>query len=308
MQPETAGAHHNIGHELTKTIEPENGHQEHAMIKDILVCLEGSSSTERATELGIELAREHGARLVGLAIVDGPDTRAGAATGTGGSAFKQHRPEGLAGDAQKKAEGYLEQFRTRSEAAGVVTRILELRGRPAAKILEEMQEHDLTLIGRSVNFLFETKAEDAETRDDILHRARRPVIVVPEEPARAGHDVLVAFDGSSAAKRAVAALASTGLAQGRTVHVGSMDDDGQQAWEMATRGVELLRELSIAAKPRSIVSALPIADAILELRRKLGAGLLVTGAYTRSRLSEMIWGSVTRGLIEKTPVPLFLHH
>jgi nucleotide-binding universal stress UspA family protein len=77
---------------------------------------------------------------------------------------------------------------------------------------------------------------------------------------------------------------------------------------MASRGVELLRERSVPAKPRSLVSELPIAEALLDVRRKLGAGLLVSGAYARSRLSEMIWGSVTSRLIEKTPVPLFLHH
>jgi nucleotide-binding universal stress UspA family protein len=257
------------------------------MIKDILVCLEGSASTVRATDLGIELAREHGARLVGLAIADGPDG---------------------AEDAQKKAEGYLATFQTRCAAAGVPTRSLERRGRPAVTILEEIEVHDLTLIGRNVNFLFETKARDGETRDNVLHHARKPVMVVPEEPARAGHDVLIAFDGSSAATRAVRAFADSGLAQGRTIHVASMDDDGQEAWEMATRGVELLAALSVKAKPRSLVSTLPIAEAILELRRKLGAGLLVSGAYTRSRLSELIWGSVTLAMIEKTPVPLFLHH
>ena len=278
------------------------------MIKDILVCLEGSASTERAIDLGVELAREHDAQLVGLAIVDEPDIRAGAATGIGGSSFKHHRDEVLVEDATRKAEELLAQFQARCQEKGVATRSLELRGRPAAKILEEMMDHDLTLIGRNVNFLFETQAEDAETRDNVLHRARKPVVIVPEEPARAGHDVLVAFDGSSAAKRAVRSFAESGLAQGRTVHVASMDDDGEQAWEMASRGVELFKELSVAARPRSLVSALPVADAILDLRQKLGAGLLVSGAYTRSRLSELIWGSVTRTLIEKTPVPLFLHH
>jgi nucleotide-binding universal stress UspA family protein len=279
------------------------------MIHDILVCLEGSTSTERAIDLGLELAREHNARLVGLAIIDDGDIRAGAATGNGGSSLEQPGDEVLVvGDATEKAAARLAQFETRCQLAGVATRSLELRGRPAAKILEEMTEHDLTLIGRTVNFFFETKELDAETRDDVLHRARRPVIIVPEEPARAGHDVLVAFDGSSAAKRAVRSFAESGLAQGRTIHVASMDDDGEQAWEMARRGVDIFRELSIAAKPRSLVSALPIADALLELRRKLGAGLMVTGAYTRSRLSELIWGSVTHQLIEKTLVPLFLHH
>jgi nucleotide-binding universal stress UspA family protein len=278
------------------------------MIKDILVCLEGSASTERAIGLGLELAREHGARLVGLAIIDEPDIRAGAATGIGGSAYKQHRDDVLLEDARKAAEALLNQFQTRCNEANVPSRSLELRGRPAAKILEEMMEHDLTLIGRKVNFLFETKEQDAETRDRVLHSARKPVIIVPEEPVRASHDVLIAYDGSSAAKRAARSFVECGLAQGRTINVASMDDDGEQAWEMATRGVELLKELGVTSKPRSLVSALPIPDAILDLRRRLGAGILVTGAYTSSRFTELIWGSVTRDLIEKTPTPLFLHH
>ncbi len=278
------------------------------MIKDILVCLEGSASSERATDLAIEIARELSARLMGLAIVDEPNIRAGAATGIGGASFKQHRDEVLLEDAHKKVSDWLLLFEARGREADIPTRVLEVRGRPAPKILEEMQRHDMTMIGRDANFLFETKDEDVETRDNILHRAGKPVIVVPTEPVKTGPDVLVSYDGSSAANRAVRALAESGLARGRKVHVASVQDDGEEAWEMASRGVELLKTLSVAAKPRSVVSALPIAEAILDTRAKLGAGMLVIGAYTRSRLTEMIWGSVTRTLLEKCPVPIFLHH
>jgi nucleotide-binding universal stress UspA family protein len=253
------------------------------MIKDILVCLEGSPGTVRAIELALELAREHGARLVGLAIANNGEKHDG---------VDEHRAR----------------LEARGQAVGVSTRILRVYGQPAATILEEMTAHDLTILARGASFLVEDRGEDGETRDNILHRARKPVILVPETPVRAEHDVLIAFDGSSAAKRAVTSFAESGLAHGRTVHVTSMHDDGAEAWEMASRGVELLRERSIASQPRSLVSTLPIAEALLGLRRKLGAGLLVSGAYASSRLSEMIWGSVTRALIDGTPVPLFLHH
>ena len=39
----------------------------------------------------------------------------------------------------------------------------------------------------------------SKTRDSVLHHARKPVILVPEASVRADHDVLVAYDGSSAA-------------------------------------------------------------------------------------------------------------
>ena len=114
------------------------------MIKDILVCLEGSASSERATDLAIEIARELSARLMGLAIVDEPNIRAGAATGIGGASFKQHRDEVLLEDAHKKASDWLLLFEARCRDADIPTRVLEVRGRPAPKILEEMQSprHD----------------------------------------------------------------------------------------------------------------------------------------------------------------------
>ena len=68
-----------------------------------------------------------------------------------------------------------------------------------------------------------------------------------------------------------------------------------------------LREQGIKAQPHSVVSVLSIAEAILMQRQKLGAAMIVSGAYAHSRLSHLIWGSVTHELLEKTPVPLFLH-
>ena len=51
-----------------------------------------------------------------------------------------------------------------------------------------------------------------------------------------------------------------------------------------------------------------VAEALLARREKLDAGLMVLGAYTRSRFARMLWGSVTQEIVEKTVVPLFLHY
>jgi nucleotide-binding universal stress UspA family protein len=277
------------------------------MIKDILVCLEGSASSTQATELAIRMGLQLEATLVGLAIVDEPDIRAGAATGFGGSTYKRERDAVLLKDAHEHAEQWIEAFLGRCREVGVAARALERRGRPAATILDEMARHDVTCIGRLVNFLFETAERDEHTRDAVVARSPKPVLVVPEKLEEAGPSVLVAYDGSSAGKRALRAFAESGLGKDRPVHVGTVGDDGTAAFERAEQGCNLLRELGIKASPHSIVSVLPIAEAILEQRRKLGASMVVSGAYHNSRLSQLIWGSVTRELLEKTTVPLFLH-
>jgi nucleotide-binding universal stress UspA family protein len=279
------------------------------MIKEILVCLEGSPSSEAATKTAIDLARGLRAKLVGLAIVDEPDIRAGAATGIGGASFKHERDETLMADARKQAADWLAMFERRCREAKIPAHALEVVGRPAAAILAETEKRDLTVIGRDANFRFETEPDDAQTREAILHRAARPVLLVPETASSGiGKKVVVAYDGSGAAKRAIASFAGSGLAEGRQVHVATVDDNGEEAFEMASRAVELLQGLGLAATPHNIVSALSNIDALFNFATELGAGMVVMGAFAHSRIAQLFHGSVTRGLVEKTTIPLYLQH
>jgi nucleotide-binding universal stress UspA family protein len=275
---------------------------------DILVCLEGSASTASAVDVAIDVALTLPAALSGLAIVDEPDIVAGAATSIGASSFKKERDETLLADAHAQAQKWLDGFLDRASANGVMVRALELRGRPAEMILEEMQKHDLTVLGRHANFRFETQDRDNRTRDRILRRAGKPMIVAPENAPPLGRTVMAAFDGSAAATRALRSFAQSGLAKGRDVHVVSVHDDGAIAFEIATAGCDLLGGLDVLAVPHNIVSDQPIADALLDTRKKLGADLIVLGGYVPSVLPRLLWGSVTHDILEKTPVPVFLHY
>ena len=258
------------------------------MIKEILVCLEGSPSTDAATMTAIEIARERKAKLVGLAIVDEPDIRAGAATGIGGSSFKHERDESLIADARKHAADWITLFERRCRDAKVTGKALEVVGRPAASILAETDKRDLTVIGRDANFRFETEQEDSETREAILHRATRPVLLVPENAARAiGKKVVIAYDGSGDVQRA---------------------PFGEEAWVMASKGAELLKESNLSATIHNLVSPLSNVDALFNFAAEMGAGMMVMGAFASSRLRQLFKGSVTRGLVEKTTIPLYLQH
>jgi nucleotide-binding universal stress UspA family protein len=279
------------------------------MIKEALVCLESSASSEAATRLAIAIAHDFKARLVGLAIVDEPDIRAGAAIGITGSTFKHERDEALVADARKRAADVLALFERRCREANAESRTLEIVGRPVDSILAEMETRDLTIIGRDANFRFESETGDAATREALLHRARRPVLLVPEAAdVPLGKDVVVAYDGSGAAKRAMASFAASGLAKSRSVHIATVDDSGEQAWEMASAGVKILAEAGVASAPHNIVSALSNVEALFAFAQEIQAGLVVMGAFAHSRLAHLFHGSVTRGLVERTEIPLYLQH
>ncbi|HEX3761276.1 MAG TPA: universal stress protein [Kofleriaceae bacterium] len=275
---------------------------------EILVCLEGSPSTQRAIDVALELARTLPAGLVGLAIVDAPDIVAGAATSIGGASYRRERDAALLADAHHHTRAWIGDFLTRGRAAGVAVRALEITGRPAEMILTEVPRHDLTVLGRDVNFRYETQDQDRYTRDRILRRAGRPLIVVPERIASRGSAVLLAFDASSAATRALRSFADARLARGRDVHVATVDDDGARAFEIASRGCALLAELGVRAVPDNVVSSEPTAAALLTRAAKIGAGMIGLGGYIPSPLSRLVWGSVTHQIIERAAVPVFLHY
>ncbi|HET7503327.1 MAG TPA: universal stress protein [Kofleriaceae bacterium] len=275
---------------------------------DILVCLEGSPSTARAIEVALELARSLPATLVGLAVVDEPDIVAGAATSIGGASFRRDRDAALLEDARERARDWLDGLIARGQAAGVAVRALELAGRPAELILEEAPRHDLIVLGRDVNFRFETQDRDRYTRDRILRRAGKPILVVPDPLAITGTAAMVCYDGSPAAIRALHGFAASGLARGRRVHVATVHDDGATAYEIAARGCALLAEHGVEAVPENVVSTESIPGALLTRRAALGAGLIVLGGYVPSPLARLVWGSVTHELLEHTVVPVFLHY
>jgi len=101
---------------------------------------------------------------------------------------------------------------------------------------------------------------------------------------------------------------ASGLGESRDVHVATIGDDGEKAMETAMQAAGRLRAAGIEATARSIVSALPDSDPLVELGTKLGAGLVVMGAFARSRIRELFSGSLTRALVAGSPTPIYLQH
>jgi nucleotide-binding universal stress UspA family protein len=275
---------------------------------EILVCLEGSRSTASGVEVAIDLARSLPAALIGLAIVDEPDIVAGTPTSIGGASFRRDRDAALLDDAHRRARTWLGNFVARGRAAGVAVRTLEISGRPAEMILAEMPRHDLTLLGRDVNFRFETQEHDRYTRDRVLRRAGKPIVVVPEHSTTTGSAVMIAYDGSPAATRALCSFADLRLARRREIHVVTVADDGARAHETASRGCALLGELGIRAIADNVVSSESTAAALVSRCARIGARMIVLGGYIPSPLARWVWGSVTHDVIEHAAVPVFLHY
>ena len=123
----------------------------------------------------------------------------------------------------------------------------------------------------------------------------------------ASSSVLVAYDGSSQSAKALHAFQSLGLAKGRDIHILSVshDEHGKYSADVAE---DYLRAYDHQVHLHVETASGSAAPVILAKTKELGVGLLVMGSYGQPRLTEWVFGSVTKTVLKDSPVPIFLYH
>ena len=194
-----------------------------------------------------------------------------------------------------------------STAYGAAARVIEDVGMPYEKILRESQRYDLILLGHETHFHFPDETRTDDTLWSVLKQTPRPVVTVPVL-LTAGTSVVVAYNGSPEADRALQAFRALELHLGEAVYVLAIDSDEGAATRQAETAAEYLRAhrvnaFAIGLKPRATV-----AHTILEEVRQRNARLLVMGAYGHSTFREVLFGSVTDAVLKSSPAPVLLSH
>ena len=146
------------------------------------------------------------------------------------------------------------------------------------------------------------------TLESALFESGRPVLIAPpKSPDSIATNVLIAWNRSTEQARTTAfAMPLLRLAARITI----LTVEGSTV--AGPSGVELARSLAmngIAAEPitvsRGKVSA---GETVLKKAAELGCDLIVKGAYTQSRLRQMIFGGTTRHILGHATVPVLMAH
>jgi len=277
------------------------------MLRSILVGLDGSVSSETAVQLGLQWAKQFSAQLMGLAVIDEVALRAPEPVPIGGGYFKVMKDEEQLADAHRAAEQSLTNFAEQCSRAGVAGKGRKLVGEACELIQCESQRSDLILLSQQTCFHHGAHQGSCKTLAAVVKLSPRPVVVVPERFFE-GRSVVVGFDGSTHAARALQMFQLLELAGESTVHVVSIDADHAAAKRRVERAVDYLRLHKLEAAPVALASSASPAEVLLEEAERLHASLLVLGAYGKSALREFLLGSITQRLLQEVRIPLFLYH
>jgi len=277
------------------------------MIKRIILALDGSKPSINARDYAIKLAKEHKAHLVAIAVLDTPWLTAAQPEPLGGSAFKIYRDEVVIKEAEGHLRKLLEQFKLKAEQEGIKADAYEYEGFPVSEIERASYEGDIIILGKTTDFHFALEQDNDLTVRHIARDNPRPIIIVPENFEECDR-VMIAYDGSVHASKALHMFLLLGLDKGKEMHVVTVKPSEEQAQATLNQAINLSKAYDIKLKPHIIISDDSPATHILELVFQIKPSLIVMGAFSHNILSETLFGSCTKILMNKTEVPLFINH
>lgn len=274
------------------------------MIRRVLAATDGSEASLAAVRYAALLAKKHGAAMTLLYVVDiklleGPVVRDLSAS-LGSVPFMNY--QGIISRLlEDRGEEALKKTGDLCESEGIATEILLRTGLVHRVIVEHAHLADLIVMGRSGEHAPFLEGLMGSTTEAVVRRSPIPVLVVSGKIPESDQ-MVVAYDGSRQAKKALRFAAELAEHENRPFQLLSVGDDSAQVWLEDAR--EYLREHpTVAGFERRSGDA---EDEILRFAEEQKAGLLVIGAYGRNKLYELVLGSTTSHVLNHAHCPVLL--
>ncbi|POR47115.1 universal stress protein [Bosea psychrotolerans] len=276
-------------------------------IKNVLVTIaeEGRGKETSAFEYGLSLARQANAHLT---------VQAAAARFYVPYSMLDDFSQAIISTENRRiavlAEAFAERAKAEADFAGVVCGVESPQlhfSELIDRFLANARVHDISVLNAE-----SSKAEiDWDLIETCLFDSGRPVMVIP--PGRtefACRHVIIAWDGSASASRAVLG-AMPFLKFAEAVEIVSVL--GEKDLPNSVPGADLAPHLArhgvnVSVSNTTLASKETVAAAIQREAAGFEASLIVSGAYRHSRVREWLLGGVTRSMLEQCSLPLLMAH
>src|SRR5229473_7946236 len=271
----------------------------------VMVGLSIDQPNEGRLEIAGQLAERFGARVIGITAAElSPPLYF-----TSGEQAQKLLDQGRAAIKNRVAEVESE-FR-----AAMQNRVTEVEWRcaedfPSRYIVQQARASDIIVVGEAGRGTIADPFVQVSP-SDLVMQAGRPLLVVPDACNWLDlRSVLVAWKDTAEARRAVSDALPL-LRKSTEVTVVEIVEDEADRATAGSRVRDVVAWLSRHGVRASEQIPEQRGDAVTQLERiasDVGAGVVIAGAYGHSRLSEWIFGGVTRRLINPTNRCALLSH
>jgi nucleotide-binding universal stress UspA family protein len=293
-------------------------------IKRILVPLPGSASHTGQIETALSAAKALGAHVQALFISQPPpDTRSGVTRGSlslteMGRTVTAASVNWYAEERERNTRDAREVFAQACAVVGIP--MLSANDEPDSPLAASWRAAEGSYVEIAVqraaafDLIVAASATVMESlmaiAEQSLLQTRRPVLLAPARPQSDLTDsVMIAWDESSECLQAVSAAVPF-MQLAKSVRVISVDRDASNRQASQAEVLAYLRCHGIGATAQVVAPELrSVGDTLLAAGAEHEAGLLIMGAYSHSRLREMLLGGATRHILKNASArPVLLAH
>ena len=285
-------------------------------IRKLLLPLTGASTGEAALSTALLVARAFNAHVTALHVrVDSRDVAPLAGEGLSGAMIEEmmSATEKESGDRASAVRMMFEKFVTQNgvpiedptyQPDHPTASFASITGREEDLVAQQARLADLTIVPHP-------EAGEDVSSSDALHAALfdsgRPVLIAPRAaPSSVGTRVAVGWNGTAESSAAVWG-ALPFLQRASAVRI-LWSEDYQRRGPHAPELAAYLRLHGISAEIATFrLIDREVGAGLLAAAREFGADLLTMGAYSHSRIRQLILGGVTRHVLEKSTLPVMMN-
>ncbi|MBC8269873.1 MAG: universal stress protein [Rhodospirillaceae bacterium] len=285
-------------------------------IKTILVPIDGTEVSRTALDTALLLGRDLAAHVDVLHVATDPKD-AVPLLGEGMSAAIIEEmiqlAEREATERTARAEAMFEDARSRFGLAAQESppsgedgsaALVKMTGREDVLCAEKGRLVDMVVAARPTE---KSDASLAMTINAAIFETGRPVLIAPPHlPEMIGGKIAISWNGSAEASRAVAAAMPL-ITRAQSVTILTAENDKTSS-TVAAELVTYFAWHGVSADSRNLPGGSQVGEVLLEDCKTIGADLLVMGAYTHSRMRQLILGGVTKHVLANAELPVLMAH
>lgn len=280
----------------------------------VLACIDGASLTEAVCDYAAWIAQRVDAPLKLLHTIDHHQETAVSAdlSGSIGLGSQEHLLEEITALEQQqsklklqKGKLLLKAARERVEQAGITDPLCSQRHGGLIESLIELEDSIRVLVLGLRGQVHDHRSDQIGAKlEAIIRSLHRPILVVNDR-FKTPERMLIAYDGGKAADKAVDMVAASALYQGMSCHLVCVNKNEETAEKL----LEQARGKLQANGNIEVITARLKGKAEQELcdyQQQHDIDLTVMGAFSHTRLRDMVLGSFTHKMLLKTRKPLLL--
>jgi len=285
-------------------------------MKTILVHVDEHDSLPSVLTCALLVARRFGSYMEGLHVRPGVPRMVPIGPEGAGLATTE-LVEGLEREEREVGRRVRQRFEAFMREQGVpLTTPMPVSEEPSAGWVETVSPGDEALAsrGRAFDLIAVGRPTDGPagprlgTLEAAVFESGRPVLVAPPTPPAAmGEVVAIAWNASTETALTIAATMPFLLAAKEVVVLSV--EEGMVTGPAGREVAQNLLRHGIAARARHVRAAGRLVGAVLlEEAAAAGADLMLKGAYTHSRLRQMIFGGATSHILSHAELPVLMAH